>query len=67
MKWCELRKYKWNEDVTIAVVIAIEAIAWIKLEKIKLIGASTGFEPVSFLSQVRWIQLIGLLPMYGSS
>jgi len=39
--------------VTIAVVIAIEAIALIKPGKIKLIGASTGFEPVSFLSQVR--------------
>ena len=26
MKWCELQKYKWNEDVAIAVVIAIWAV-----------------------------------------
>ena len=45
MKWCELREYKWNECVTIAVNRNLSNCE--KARKKKDFGASTGFEPVA--------------------
>ena len=44
MKWCELREYKWNEYVTIAVN---RSLSNCKKARKKDFGASTGFEPVA--------------------
>ena len=44
MKWCELREYKWNEYVTIAVNHNLSNCE--NSPKKKVFGASTGFEPV---------------------
>ena len=44
MKWCELREYKWNEYVTIALNRNLSNCE--KAPK-KDFGASTGFEPVA--------------------
>ena len=44
MKWCELREYKWNEYVTIAVNYNLSNCE--KARK-KDFGASTGFKPVA--------------------
>ena len=45
MKWCELREYKWNEYVTIAVNRNLSNCE--KDRKKKDFGASTGFEPLA--------------------
>ena len=43
---CELRKYKWNEDVIFAVASQFKQLRN-QPEKKKDFGASTGFEPVA--------------------
>ena len=45
MKWCELREYKWNEYVTIAVNRNLSNCE--NGPKKSFFGASTGFEPVA--------------------
>ena len=40
MKWCELREYKWNEYVTIAVNCNLSNC---EIARKKFLGASTGF------------------------
>ena len=45
MKWCELREYKWNDYVTIAVNGNLSNCK--NSPKKSFFGASTGFEPVA--------------------
>ena len=54
MKWCELREYKWNEYVTIAVNRNLSNCE--NSPKKSFLGASTGFEPVAsaVLSQLSY-------------
>ena len=44
MKWCELREYKWNEYVTIAVN---RNLSNCEIPRKKLFRASTGFKPMA--------------------
>ena len=69
-RWCELRKYKWNEDLTIAVITAIWAIANLSPKK-KFLGLQRDFEPMAsalaLQCSTNWVYedpYIGSRPIY---